>query len=263
MRKIFVSFIITAIIAGSISFDLSAQETYKQIPPMVTDRPTQTESPYTIPKGFLQIEGGFLYEYDNLPVGNTQLFNFSNTVLRFGISDRAEIRAGVNYLKFIPVSQQDEIGLGPLQIGSKFRIGEEKGFIPEISLDVTLGLPFTGDQIFKPDYFAPSFLFAFQHTLSPKISLGYNLGASWDGVNPWATGIYSLSCGYSISNKVNVFGELYGSVPEKGDAWHQFDAGMSWLIMRNFQVDVSAGTALNAAAPDYFVATGLSVRLPR
>lgn len=242
---------------------MSAQETYKQLPPMVTDRPDQTESPYTVPKGFLQIEGGFLYEYDNLPEGYTQLFNFSNTVLRFGISDNAEIRAGVNYLKFIPVSQQDEVGLGPLQIGSKFKIGEEKGFIPKISMLVTLGLPFTGDNIFKPDYFAPSFLFAFQHTLSPKVSLGYNLGASWDGVHAWATGIYSLSCGYSVSNEVNVYGEFYGLVPEKGSAWHQFDAGLSWLIMRNLQVDVSAGTALNAAAPDYFVATGLSVRLPR
>ena len=69
-----------------------------------TDRPTQTTASAVVPIGAFQIETGFyLLEYTSQGItGGTdkfQYFSINNTLLRYGISDRIELRFGQELTK--------------------------------------------------------------------------------------------------------------------------------------------------------------------
>ncbi len=107
---------------------------------------------------------------------------------------------------------------------------------------------------------APEFRFTMQHTLSEKLSLGYNLGCEWDGFTPETTFIYTLTTGYAISDKIGSYVELFGFAPQGDSANHNFDGGVTYLFTNNFMVDLSSGVGLTENAPNYYMALGLSIR---
>ncbi|MGK4566621.1 transporter [Flavobacterium sp. 3HN19-14] len=96
----------------------------------------------------------------------------------------------------------------------------------------------------KAEYYAPRFRFTMQHTLSDKISLGYNLGAEWDGETPDATFLYTLTTGFSLSEKLGCYIEVYGFAPQNDTADHRLDGGFTYLVSDNFMIDVSADLEL-------------------
>ena len=120
-----------------------------------------------------------------------------------------------------------------------------------------------GAKEFRPDHLAPTFLLLFENAFSENVSLGYNLGLSWDGVNPDPTSIVTASLGVSINERVGVFLEGYSFFTRTSGPDHRADAGFSVLLLNNLMVDASAGVGLNSRAPDSFVSFGFSWRMPR
>jgi hypothetical protein len=59
-----------------------------------------------------------------------------------------------------------------------------------------------------------------------------------------------------------MFVESYGLLLEEGDSEHLFDAGFTFLVLPNLQLDVSGGVGLNNNAMDNFLSFGLTYRLP-
>jgi hypothetical protein len=114
---------------------------------------------------------------------------------------------------------------------------------------------------FKSDYYAPEFRFVMQHTLSDKISFSYNLGAEWDGISPEPTFIYTVASGYSFTDKLGLYIELFGFAPQKTTAHHNFDGGFTYLINNNFMLDLSSGIGITENAPQHYVAVGFSFRM--
>jgi hypothetical protein len=100
-----------------------------------------------------------------------------------------------------------------------------------------------------------------QHTLSEKMSLSYNLGAEWDGFSAEPTFLYTLTTGYSITEKLGSYIELFGFAPQNNKANHSFDGGITYLINNNFMLDLSSGFGITKNAPDYYVAVGFSFRI--
>jgi len=99
-----------------------------------------------------------------------------------------------------------------------------------------------------------------QNNLSEKLSLGYNLGLQWDGEQPNATAVYSISPSLSIAEGLSIFAEFYGFSTEKSVSDYRADMGFAYLVNDNVQIDISAGIGLNTVAPDSFVAFGLAWR---
>lgn len=56
--------------------------------------------------------------------------------------------------------------------------------------------------------------------------------------------------------------ESYGLVLEEGDAEHLIDAGFTYLVAPNFQLDISGGLGVNEETLDNFNSFGLTYRLP-
>jgi hypothetical protein len=186
-----------------------------------------------------------------------RFFTYNTTLLRYGLFENFEIRMGLEYLGNNSVS-----GLSPLFTGFKVNITGEEGFIPEIALLGGLDLPFTANESFKPENRAASVRVAFSHTLSQRFSLGYNLGVEWDGESVIPGYFYSIAIGAALTEKLGMFMESYGLIAEKGNSGHLLDAGFTYLVLPNFQLDISGGLGLNENAADNFLSFGLTYRFP-
>ena len=257
IRKIFLH----GFLLLGLSFSLFSQDTLK-VPGLVTDRPTQSESPVIVPAGFFQIETGFIHEFVTSDITNT-LYN--TTLLRYGLVKGLEIRLGMDYLKNIEQWNEDtkliKKGFTPLFIGSKLHITREQGIWPEVAFSAGVYVPKTGAEEFKTSNFAPSFKFIASHTIGSNFSLGYNIVAVWDGETAKPTGIYNVSLGKTVSEGIGVFIENYAYF-KKGLFDFRSDAGITWLLKKNLQVDLSGGLGLNKKAPNGFISCGISWRVP-
>lgn len=228
----------------------------QELPSIQTDRPDQTECPFIVPINYFQLENGFTYEKTNTE--SSQIV--TPTILtRFGINNHFELRLITEY------SIEDDFsnnisGINPILIGFKTRLFEEKGGVPLTSFIGHIGIPKTGSKSLQTIYYAPEFRFTMQHTLSKKQSLSYNLGAEWNGETAEPTFIYTLTSGYSLSEKVGCYIELYGFVPQIEKPDHRFDAGLTYLFNPNHQLDISGGFGLSKISPEYYLAVGYSFR---
>ncbi len=254
--------IILLIITSAYTFSQEVQ------PELVTDRPDQTESSSVVPHKALQIETGFILENDENDSYKQRTFIYNTTLLRYGLLARMELRLGLAYIsQEMKFKNSDSLnlitGFSPLYAGFKISIVEEKGWIPEIAFLGGLLIPVTAHEDFKAPYSAPAMRFAFSHTLSERVSLGYNLGAEWYGETAVPDYFYSIALGVGIIDKIGAFVEAFGFVPEEGRANHLVDGGFTWLVLPNLQFDISGGLGLTKESIDNYLSFGLSYRLPR
>lgn len=239
----------------------------KKTPELITDRPDQTESSAVVPHKSLQIETGFVMENKETYFTEQRSYAFNTTLLRYGLLKNFELRLGMDYLgDKVSIKNSDTTnnvsGLSPIYTGFKIKIADEDGWKPETAFLGGLVLPFTADKDYKPDYSAANIRFSFAHTLSDRFSIGYNLGAEWDGETAVPGYFYSLALGIGITDKLGMFVEGYGLLPEEGDSENLFDVGFTYLVFPNFQLDLSGGIGLNDNAVDNFLSLGLTYRLP-
>ena len=226
--------------------------------PLITDRPDQTESSITVPYKALQIETGFLNENG----GNVKSYAYNTTLLRYGLLENLELRLGLEYLADKnTVTNSTVTGLSPLYAGFKVNVREEDGWKPEVAFLAGLVLPFTAHEAFAPTYTAASARFSLSHTLTDRLSLGYNLGMEWDGYTAIPAYNYSVVLGISLMEKVGMYVESYGAIIENNNSEHLVDGGFTYHILPNFQADISGGIGLNANAIDNFISFGLTYRL--
>ena len=229
----------------------------QELPSIQTDRPDQTESPFTVPKKHLQIETGVAFEKID---GENNSYTYPTVLLKYGVNDIFELRLIPEYVTS-HIQTVKYSGFTPLTVGFKTRLAEEKGILPMLSFIGHLSIPAAASKNFKTSWYAPSFRFTMQHTLSQKVSLGYNIGAEWNGETPDPAFIYTLTTGYSLSEKLGAYFEMYGFLIQKSISDHRVDGGLSYLLKNNMMIDISGGFGINKYAPEYYVATGFSVRL--
>ncbi len=241
------------IILLSVSFYSRAQENS----PLQADRPDQTETPAIVPKGMLQVEAGFSLEKND---AFSKTYSLPSVLWKYGVNDNFELRL-ITELVAEKTDSATVSGVTPVLVGCKIKISEEKGLFPKTSFIGHVSLPNLASTPFKLDVLAPQFRLVMQHTLSQKWSFSYNLGAEWDGFSPGPTYLYTTTVGYSFTEKLGSYAEVFGFAPEKETAYHSLDGGITYLINRNFMLDLSAGVGLTENAPDHYFAFGFSFRI--
>jgi hypothetical protein len=95
LKNIAVFIFLSAILslqAQKIKKDSIAQTT------LITDRPDATESPNSLPIGFWQYEGGFLYSKDKGESKGIEKTVYNTGLFRIGIIDNLELRLGYNVI---------------------------------------------------------------------------------------------------------------------------------------------------------------------
>ncbi len=224
--------------------------------PIQTDRPDQTESPFTVPKYYLQAEYGFSFEKTN---GSLQSVYWPSVLWRYGISNRLEFRL-VTELLTLKTEDRKISGLNPLTVGFKLNLFKSRGVIPATSFLGLLTTSGLGSKEFRTTHYSPSFKFAMENDLSDQMTIGYNLGAQWNGETSDPSFLYSLSIGFAIIRNLSGYTEIYGYFPYRSIPDHRFDTGVSYLISKNIQTDLSGGLGLSRESPAFYIAAGFSFR---
>ena len=227
---------------------------------METDRPDQTECPFIVPVHWLQFETGFNFER-NSPYEHT--FVYPTLLSKYGISKRLELRLITSLLsnrQFNGNYYESVTGVEPVQIGCKLALAEEKGLRPKTSLIAHLAVPHFATAKLHAEKLAPDIVFTMQHTINSFFSVGYNLGAAWDGFTTVPAWLYRISPGFSIGKNGYAYIEAFGFIQKNETASHTIDGGFAYYFTNNTKLDISAGKGLSAASMDYYIALGASFR---
>ena len=227
------------------------------IEPIATDRPDQTETPSIVPMHMLQVETGFSYEQSDK---NSSSLIAPTVLWKYGVNENFELRL-ITTVTTLNDSIGNKTGLNPVAAGFKVGLSEEIGIFPKTSFIGHLSVPDWASNNFKVYNYAASFRFTMQHTWHDKLSLGYNIGAAWDGESPQATFLYTMTTSYAITAILGAYIEIYGFAPENATSFHSIDGGVTYLLSNNAMIDLSAGFGVTENAPDYFVSAGFSFRI--
>jgi hypothetical protein len=232
---------------------------------LITDRPDATESPSVVPKNYIQVETGAFYDSFEENNFKTENFTYNTMLIRYGVLDNLEFRLGWDYFNTKTKFNDTEIlstdSFSPLLLGFKISIAEENGVLPEIGFLGHLNLPFLVKKDMRPENTGVDLRFSFAHTLNEKSSLSYNLGAAWENDSPEAAYLYTIAYGYSLSDTWGAYVELYGDFPENNKANHLWDAGITYLLSNNVQLDATVGSSITKGQ-DLLLSAGVSFRLP-
>lgn len=235
---------------------------------MVTDRPDQSESTSVVGRGTFQLETGIALERDENALANDELLEWGSSLLRYGLSDRFELRLGFTghtvASSETTAGKFESKGFADLDVGFKLRLRDGDGRAPAIALLASTTVP-VGDDELTSDRYDPTVRLAFDHDLADTLGLGWNIGATResDGAGDHQDfAIYSASLGVDIGDRWGTFYELFGSVALGGEAAdaHSFDTGLTYMVNDNLQLDIAAGIGISGEAPDTFVGLGISWR---
>ncbi|OEK01526.1 hypothetical protein BFP97_08320 [Roseivirga sp. 4D4] len=237
---------------------------------IATDRPTQTTSPYVITPGLFQIETGFYQQQTNQSVinfANSVDFKFQNIVynsllLRYGISDKLELRLNQEYgrtreLIDDVITEKSDASFGPTTIGVKYQFVEEDGWRPAVALNGHVG----GQFLSSGGGTTADLRVNFQNNISDKFNISYNVGIILIE-NSSNVGLWTLNLGFTVSPKLTVFLEGYG-FKENVSSQQSIDFGLLYLLGPNLQIDFFGGFAMSELAPDTLFGFGISTNIAK
>ncbi|GHC45101.1 Putative MetA-pathway of phenol degradation [Ulvibacter litoralis] len=246
---------------------LSVAQENETVEDLVTDRPDATESSRAVPLHSLQVETGIFYESFKETESHFETIGYNTTLLRYGLFKNFELRVGWNLEETRTTFTNSQLadvasGFSPLLLGMKVELLEENGWMPEIALLGHIQMPFLAATAFRPENTGVDFRFSAAHTLSEASSIGYNLGAQWGNDSPEAAYVYTLAYGYSLTDNIGLYAEVYGDLLENSKANHFCDAGITYLIKKNIQLDATIGRSFTEGQ-DLLVSAGVSFRIPK
>jgi hypothetical protein len=226
---------------------------------IITDRPDQTESAVTVPLKSLQVETGFLYETfveNNFTADN---YSIAGTLLRYGLFEKIELRLGAGYL-INEIRVLSNKGIGDLFLGTKINFLTEDKNLFDFGLLIHAALPF-GSEFFKPEKLEPELIASLAKSLSEKFSIGFNFGGTHDSSIDEIVYLYTTSLGYSLSDNLSAFVEVFGNFSSSFKPDHLYDGGLTYLLSDTVQLDLSGGKRINNKNSYWFIGTGFSFRL--
>ncbi|MBR5567704.1 MAG: transporter [Bacteroidales bacterium] len=246
MKKLFI-----AAILAVCCFSVKAQEDVG----FTADRPGASTGPSVVGRGVIQLEQGIQYDGD----GGVGTITFSNTLLRYGLFPNMELRLGGD--GFLYKEDGSTQGFKPafsgLSVGTKIKCFEGQGAIPAVSVLADFAVPYTSSKGFNTDHLAPSLYLLFENPINDWLSVGYNLGAEWDGTLPNATTFAAVCLGFSATESLGCFIESYNYFGALGNIY-AMDFGFNWMIGRKVQFDLAANMDLRSPAQCWSISCGVA-----
>ncbi len=222
---------------------------------IITDRPDQTEASSTVPQGSLQIESGIFLGFTAEKTQSKRQLLAPTTLFRYGIAKGIEIRVLSQFESLNNQFTSTEVnGISDLELGTKTQIFQKEDVNTEISFLSHLILPI-GSEGLSSGNFGTINKISIAHDITDKVAVGYNLGYNYFGTGD-GDFTYSLALGISVTDKVGIYLEPYGNLVDFNNHFSNFDAGMTYLLRDNLQLDFSFGTGINHTMN--YLSTGFS-----
>lgn len=240
------------IIASILSLDAFSQshETIR------TGRPGQAIGANVVGTRYLQLQSGIdLLASHAEPRESTTL----NNVLRYGINEKFELSAVMNYQKDNYKNAEDTDGVSETQLGFRYNIIEKsKGLTPALGIQTRFRTRFTNKQ-FKNDHLAPIIIIATNHKLNQRFALTNNFGTVYDGNTAIPNYTMTTNLSFSLTDKVGSYIEIFGNLKD-GYGKIFFGTGISYLLNNDLQFDGSISSGRNREVTETIASVGLSWR---
>jgi hypothetical protein len=237
-----------------------------------TDRDSFTPATTTSPRGRLIAESAYSF-IENRGVKDTH--SFPELVLRYGLTERLELRLGWNYEvggEGNDTSGSDtapeEFSMGQrlkresnLSYGMKIRLTEQKTWVPASAVILQAFTPTSGPATVTQ--FAATYVFGWELPRRWKLDAAIRYVAADendDHFNEWAP---SIVLKVPIVERLSLHAEYFGlfSTDKAAEINHQyFSPGAHYLITPDLEVGFRLGWGLNEQTPRFFSNVGLGWR---
>ena len=161
-------------------FTLAADCQAQPEAPLESDRPDFTEGANPVEPGRVQLEGGYLFSYDDTSNNRTVIHEAPQLLLRGGLVKDLEYRiAWTGYTReeaYIKSRAEKEISQGgaDLSLGIKHKMYEQTDYSPDISFIAELGIP-TGAESLSSDEIVPVLKLIWAYEIDNRYSMAGNI----------------------------------------------------------------------------------------
>jgi hypothetical protein len=244
---------------------LSAPCAFAEEPAFVTGRPGMTESPISVPRGYLQIEielAAFARDKaSGVRASETRAFS---TAFRYGVAEGADVELIVS--PYVRDRVKDaggadtQTGFGDVTLRARRTFTGQDGNGPAFALIGFVTLP-TAKTGLGADKVEGGLIATGVTQLSDAASLTLTLGATriHDGV--YQGDVYGgANVGFALTDKAGVYVEAFADKAARGDFAASFNFGGTYLLGATTQLDAGVNLGLNHAANDVEVFAGWSHR---
>ncbi len=240
-----------------------------------TDRPDQTESPYTVEAGHFQIEAdvfNFAFDHDPAAGADVRTTNRSYAALNLkaGLTNRMDLQLIVNPHEVtrtedrLKGSVTETSGFGDVTTRLKFNFWGNDGGRTALGIMPFIKWPLAAS-VMRNGKTEGGIIVPFAVDLPGEVGLGAMTEVDW--VSDGAGG-YDLAWLNSITLSRNLGGRLGGYVElvavagnAPGFKWQgQFDLGLTYAWSDDLQWDAGCNFGLTRSAPDYQPFAGVSRR---
>jgi hypothetical protein len=234
------------------------------------DRPNVANSSQVVGAGRVQLEIGAQWDRQRDDDVHTRTLT-TPTLLRIGLNDTLELRIDTDGRSIEHATAAADgthttsAGWADTAVGFKWHGAEQDGARPSLGLIGALTLP-TGSTALRGKGARPQLDVPAEWDLSQGWSLAVMPGAGMDSDDNgkhYGYGVFAASLGKVFTERVHGFAEL--AAPQIARAGHGgsqtlVDAGVSYLVNKDCQLDAMVVHGLNRNTPDLSLAFGLSIR---
>jgi hypothetical protein len=126
-----------------------------------------------------------------------------------------------------------------------------------VSVLANLSIPKTGNEGFVVEHLTPSLYLLFENPVNDWFSIGYNVGAEWDGSSAYSTTFLALCFGFAITEDLGCFAESYNYFSQLGNGY-LVDFGFNYMVAPRLQLDVAANLDLCNPSECWAVSFGVA-----
>jgi hypothetical protein len=224
--------------------------------PISTDRPQITEASTVVPCGSLQFENGFAVTGN----GSRHGLDLPETWMRWGVPAKGEIRFAVpDYFTNDDTALGFTSGASDVVLGYKLQLGPTHGF--DVSIIPSLSFP-SGSKGITSGGYDPFIQVPWSRSLSKNWTVA-GMFALADPTQPSGrnlTGQGTLYFDRQLTALLDAWAEYSGSFPQRGGPQNLINLGACLKPTPHQQIDFHWSYGLSAAAPDYSLGLGYSVR---
>lgn len=233
-----------------------------------TDRPDQTESPFTVDAGHFQLEMDLLtWTHDRDDGTTTHVFNVAPLNLKLGLTSTTDLQVVFESWTREETKYQRRTttrsGFGDLTLRVKQNLWGNDGGNTAFAVMPYVTLPLDASELGREKAEA-GIILPFGINLPNDLYLG--LMTEWDWINADDGGhrhawVNSVTFGFPVSESVGGYIEFASAVFDEGTPWEgTVDAGVTWGVTDNLQLDIGCNVGVTESAPDVQPFVGVSYR---
>jgi hypothetical protein len=239
--------------------------------PLESDRPDFTDSSTTVGFQKFQVESGYTYTQAVAGDPTHSAHDLPELLVRYGVAERLELRVAWDEgMVFDRRTDRNsgrvvtENGGTDVDFGFKYAITKQKKWRPQSAVTVSVSAP-VGDLSQSSRQVDAFVNYLYSWELSKKLALNCSTGNLWtaESGDRFSRFSQSASVEYELTEKLHVFNEWFAFFRRDSSdnrPQHYYDAGVTYLVTPNFQLDWRAGVGLSDAADGFFTGCGFTIR---